>query len=231
MSRPSVSRPMPTVNTGICARAQSEQRFLDRRFLGVGSVGHHHETSQRQARKFVLCALQRFAQLRLRAVERQLAGGADAVGVRRESEDADGVAARQRLHHRAVGRERRVDELAARLTVVIGDAHAARVVQQDAEKVLLRHGRAKNQNRPEETEENQADKAEAQRDEHHPVEPAGVARSASIREHGRERRRRRQSRRDVDRRRQREAQLALLKHVRRILEEKCKQRVEHGTLS
>ena len=87
-------------------------------------------------------------------------GGADAIGGGREAEDAHGVAAGQRLHHRAVGCERRVDELAPRLAVVIGHAHAAGVVQQDAEEVLLRHGRPQNQDRPEQAEEDEADKAE-----------------------------------------------------------------------
>ncbi len=160
MSRPSVSRPTPTVKTGTWLARRPEQRFLDRGLLGVGAVGHHHEAGERQAREFVLRPLKRFAELGLRAVERQVAGGADAIGVRREAEDTHGVAARQRLHHRAVGREGRADELAPRLAVVIGDAHAARVVQQDAEEVLLRHGCPKNQDRPEQAEEDEADEAE-----------------------------------------------------------------------
>ena len=167
---------MPTVNTGTwLARSPSSDSWIDDSSVSAPSVTITRPASGRPG-KLVLRALQRLAELGLRAVERQVAGGADAVGVRRETEDADRVAARQRLHHRAVGREGRVDELATRLAVVIGDAHAARVVQQDAEEVLLRHRRAQNQDRPEQAEEHEADQAEAQRDEHHAVEPARVAR-------------------------------------------------------
>jgi predicted secreted protein len=88
---------------------------------------------------------------------------------------ANRVAARQRLHHRAVGRERRVDELAARLAVVVGHAHAARVVEQDAEEILLRD-RARRIRTGGTAEEDDADRQRRSVMSTDAVEPARVAR-------------------------------------------------------
>ena len=46
---------------------------------------------------------------------------------------------------------------AARLAVDVGDAHAARVVEQHADDVLVRHGGAQHQHRPEQAQQQQAD--------------------------------------------------------------------------
>ncbi len=209
---------------------QAEQRLLDRRLFRVGAVGHHHEAGQRQARELVFRALQRVSKLRLCAIERQVARGADAIGGRGEAEDAHGVAARKRLHDRAFGRERRGDELAARFAVVVGHAHAARVVQQDAEKVLLRHCGAKDENGAEETEEHEAHETQPQSGQDRSVDPARITGRTPVGQDGGERRRRRQAGRDIDRRPERQTQFTLLKDIGRIFEEKCKQRVEHGAL-
>jgi hypothetical protein len=47
-------------------------------------------------------------------------------------------------------------ERAARLAVAIGDRHAARVVDEDAEEVLLRHRRLEDQRRPEQADQEDA---------------------------------------------------------------------------
>ena len=70
-------------------------------------------------------------------------------------------------------------ELAARLAVAVGDEHAARVVDQDAEEVLLRNGRLENQRRPDQTEQQHRDEREPQPDEHAPCR-ATILRSQSI---------------------------------------------------
>ena len=84
----------------------------------------------------------------------------------REAEEADDEALRQRLEQRAVGAaELLLDEVAARLAVQIGDLHAARVVDQHAEEVLLRDRGVHDQRRPEQAEEDERERGEAQADE------------------------------------------------------------------
>jgi hypothetical protein len=177
---------------------QPEQRFLDRGLLRVGAVGNHHEPGERQARELLLGAQQRLAQSRLRAVVGQVAGASHARRRRREAEEPDRVPRGQRLQHRAVRPERARHELAARLAVLIGHPHAARVVQQHAEEILLRHGGAQDEHRPEQAEEHDGDEAEPQRDQDGAIEQAGVARRPAVRENRDKRGSRRESRGDVD---------------------------------
>ena len=91
---------------------------------------------------------------------------ADAVGRGREAEEPDDEALRQgreQLRIRAV--QLLLDERAAWLAVAVGDRHAPRVVDQDAEEVLLRHGRLENQRRPEQAEEQDGERGEPQADQ------------------------------------------------------------------
>ena len=63
------------------------------------------------------------------------------------------------------------------LPVLVGDLHAARVVDQHADEVLLRHGGANHEHRPEEAEEDQGQRGDPQRGEDEPV-PHGSAAAA-----------------------------------------------------
>ena len=172
-------------------RAQPEQRFLDGRFLRVGAVGHHHEAGERQAGKFFLRAQQRLAELGLGAVVGEVARICDAAGGEGKAEKADRVARRQRSQHRAVRTEGTGHELASRLVVLIGHAHAARIVQQHAEKILLRHGRAQDEHRSEQAEQHHTDEAQAQRNQHRAIQQAGLARRRAVCQNGDKRRGRR----------------------------------------
>ena len=73
---------------------------------------------------------------------------------------------------------------AARLPVHVGDAHAARVVEQHADHVLVRHGGAQHQHRPEQADQQQADQRGAQGREDHAVAPGQPARRPLIGDRG-----------------------------------------------
>jgi hypothetical protein len=76
-----------------------------------------------------------------------------------------------------VGGAELLDEIpAARLAVDVGDAHAARVVEQDADHVLVRHRGAEHEHRTEQADEQQADERGAQGGEHHTVARREAAR-------------------------------------------------------
>ena len=112
----------------------------------------------------------------------------------------------------------------------IGDRHAARVVDQHAEKVLLRDRRLENQRGPEQTEEQHRERGEAQADQHHAIARPFGRRHAAIgqqREHrdGRGRRDRQQHRA-----RQAPGEVALLEHEGRILEQEPKELFHHQAL-
>ena len=104
---------------------------------------------------------ERRAEARRRTFELQVRRRCDAVGRRRETEEAKNEPLRQRVEERAVlGAELLLDERAPRLAVSIRDRHAARIVEQDAEKILLRHRGFENQRRPHETEQKRRDHRE-----------------------------------------------------------------------
>ena len=143
-------------------RLQAGNRFVDRGVRRVGAVGHHHEPGQRQARQLVARAIERAAEPRRAAFVLQLARRLDAIGGRGEAEEAKHELLRERVEERPVGAERVGDEGAARAAVAIGDLQAARIVQQDAEEILLRDGGLENQRRPQQAER---DHGERRRDE------------------------------------------------------------------
>ncbi len=92
------------------------------------------------------------------------------VGARREAERPHGEPIGQRLEQPAIVRaELALHERGARLAVDISNLHAARVVQQHADEVLLRHRGLDHQQRPEQAdqddgEERDADAGERRRD-------------------------------------------------------------------
>ena len=213
------------------SRLERGERLVDRGVGGVRAVGQHHQAGQRQARELVARAVERRRQACGGAAELQLAGRGDAFGRRREAEEADDEFLRQRGQQ---GRGRAVQlllhERAARLAVAIGDRHAARVVDEDAEEILLRHRGLEDQRRPEQADQEDADHSQPQRDEHRAIDPLVGRRHAAVG----------QQREDGDRGRDHDRQqhgpgqtpgeIALLKQQRRILEQKAEEVFQHLAL-
>ena len=110
-------------------------------------------------------------------------------------------------------------EGAARLTVAIGDGHAARIVDEHGEEVLLRHRRLENQRRPEQTDEQHGERRQAERDEHESIAQAIGGRNAAIGEERHDRSRGHAAPDQQDGARERPRHVALLKHEGRIFEE------------
>ena len=79
------------------SRLQARQRFVDRGVGRVGAVGHHDEPGKRQAGELVARAVERLADPRRRAAELQVRGRRDAIGRRREAEEADDEPLRERV--------------------------------------------------------------------------------------------------------------------------------------
>ena len=164
MSFDSVSRPTPTVNTGSAFGLEAEQRLAERGIGGVGAVADHHQPGHRQSGQLLAHAGQRRAEPRLRAAERQIALLRGARRRAREAERAHREPIGQRLEQPAIGgAELALHECGARLPVDIGNLHAARVVQQHADEVLLRHRGLDDQQRPEQADQDDGEDREADR--------------------------------------------------------------------
>ena len=70
---------------------------------------------------------------------------------------------RESVEQRALRRpELLLNEVGPRFPVGVGDGHAARIVYQHAEEVLLRHGRSEDQERLEQAEQEHSHQTEAQ---------------------------------------------------------------------
>ena len=166
MSRAKWSWPTPTGNTGIDRALRLASGSSSVASDGVGAVGDHHQAGERQARQFVAGALERLAEMRGRAGVLQIARRGHAVGGGRKAEVAEHEPLRERLCERAVRAELLVDEVGARLLVAVRNRHAARVVNQHAEEVLLRDGGAQDQRRAEQAEQEKKEQQQADGDEH-----------------------------------------------------------------
>ena len=125
------------------------------------------------------------------AFERQVGGGLQPFGGGREPEDAKVEAFAQRGEQRRVGAAELIGhERAPRLAaVVIGHLHAARVVDQDADEILLRHRDLEEQHRSQQREKHDKEETDADSEQHGaiaarerghlPVGPQRVQRSAA----------------------------------------------------
>ena len=203
--------------------------FVNRRVRCVGAVGHHDETGERQPRQLVARPIERLAETRRGAVVFQVARFLQPAGRRGEAEKADDEALRQRGQQLRVGPVQLIlHERAARLTVAVGDRHAARVVDQDAEKVLLRHRRLEDQRRPEETDEEHGESGDAQADQDDAIAQTIGGRHAAIRQQRQQRHRDAGDDEEQDRPRQAPAEIALLEHEGRVFEEEAEQPFDHG---
>jgi hypothetical protein len=207
---------------------QREQRIGHGRRRRVGAVGDHDHAGERKTGKIFANTAERFADPRLCSAVRQLRGGGDAVRTRRKLEGANDEALRDRFEERAIGRAELVGhELAARFPLAIGDPHAARVVYQDGDEILLRDGGAQDQDRPKQAEDRDPDRDQAEGDEHDAIAWGAVAFDAAIRH---ERRRGAGRHGDHEQRRRggdREAKLSLFEDRGPVLEEERKKRF-HG---
>ena len=139
-------------------RLEPGDRLVDRAVRVVRAVGHQHQAGDRQAAQFVARAIERLAQPRARALELQVGRSTAAA---RPTTRTGRCAALKRLPSAvSSGASARPNcstmNVAARLAVLIGHLHAARVVEQDADEVLLRHRDLEEQHRPEEAEEHDA---------------------------------------------------------------------------
>jgi hypothetical protein len=89
----------------------------------------------------------------------------------------------ERLHQcRFRGAEVAGHEAAARLPIFVGDLHALRIVNQDAEEIPLRHHGGEHQLRSKEAEEDDRQDGPADAREHHAVLPAALAPDAGVAE-------------------------------------------------
>src|SRR5690606_17354415 len=135
------------------ARSLEREQRLGERLAGVvGAVAHDDEARQRHGRQLLARAVERGRDHRACARVRQSGRVLETLHRIREAEPAQLEAVGQVAHELALRRERRLYERRARLSAIIRDAHAARVVQQDAHVVLLRYDRGQHQLRTEQTE-------------------------------------------------------------------------------
>ena len=122
------------------ARFQARQRLVEAHVRRVGAVGHHDEPRERQPRELVARPVEGLPQMGRRAAVLEVRGARQAIGGRREAEEPQHEALRQRVEERTVGLSELVlHEIGTRLVVAIRDGHAAGVVDDHAEEVLLRH--------------------------------------------------------------------------------------------
>ncbi len=130
-------------------RAKRQQLVAHRGAGVVGAVAHDDETRQRNRVQLLACLLDGVGDVRLAGVERERGRAVDSLSAGRKAEHPDLEFLPQRRKQRAIGAAERVlGPCAARLPVAVGDAHAARVVDQDPDVVALRNGRREEQHRP-----------------------------------------------------------------------------------
>ena len=119
------------------------------------------------------------------------------------------------------------DEGAPRLAVAIRDRHTARIVDEHAEKILLRDRGLQDQRRAEQAHEQDGERREAQADEHSAIASAVDGRQSAIRDERQDRSRHGRRGRDDDRPREAPTDVALLKHQRRVLEQEAENGLDH----
>ena len=189
----------------------TRERLVERRVGSVGAVRDEDDAGERQSGKIVAHPRQRLTDPRGAARVFQFVGRLHAIGVG----SIDAQLSEAAPH-----------ELAARLVLPIGDLHAARIVDDDREEILLRHGGLQDERRTEETKDDQRDDRDAQRCQRHAIATA-CFRDGEIRERriagdcgngeNRQQHRTRHAQREI----------ALLEDDRAVFEEKLERRIEH----
>ena len=163
-----------------CALSASE-RLRQRRSGRVGAVADDDEPGERQPGQLVARAVERRAEPRVpcrrtRDRRRGAAGRAD-----ERSEDAHPKRSASAWSSGAIrGAELLLHEVGARLAVGVGDPHAARVVDQHADEVLLRHGGAEHQQRDGTGRTAAVRPGRAQAGQHQPVASGEAARRPAV---------------------------------------------------
>ena len=113
---------------------------------------------------------------------------------------------------------------AARLAVAIRNRHAARIVDQHTEEILLRDRRLEHEHGPEQAEEHDGQRQQPQSDQHDAIAWAIRGRHAAVRQQREEGQHRRARGDQPDHARGAPGEIALLKHERRVLEQEAKRR-------
>ena len=167
-------------------RLEAGDRLVERRVRVVGAVGHERRgrrpagrsarRARDRARRRGACRCPGTSGRRSTAAARPTTRtGRRAALKRLPSAVSSGASARPSWSR---------DELAARLAVLVGDLHAARVVEQDADEVLLRHRDLEQQHRPQQREEHDQRTAPTRVAEEHDAiapgerrQPAGTSRA------------------------------------------------------
>ena len=211
-------------------RLQRQQRVGQRRVGRVRAVADHHQAGQRQPGELLARAVERRAEPRLRAAEGQLVpaspsrGAVDEKRKVRTTNRSDSALSSGDVRRRELLPRRRSPR---GCPFTVGDLHAARIVDQHAEEVLLRHRRlttSTGRNRQNSTSASVAIRMTSGRgDAAHATPrtggPVGQDRGGDRRDH--------QDGGDVRPGRRHEPELALLKDDRPVIEEQPKDRIEH----
>jgi hypothetical protein len=129
----------------------------------------------------------------------------------------------ERLEHRAVRTaERMLDPVGPRRAVAIGDAHAARIVDEHADVVPLRHRRREQQHGAEETHHQHAERGDADGPQDDAISLRALAAHARVAENRGDADRGRGQQQDHDRERRAEGNVALRELSRPVLEQELK---------
>ena len=204
-------------------RLQRQQRLLDGAVGVVGAVGDEHEAGQGHARQLLPGPGQGLTDVGPGAVVGQLAHRADAVGARREAEEPHREPVAEGGEQRALVAELAADDVGPRLALDVGDLHAARVVDEDAEEVLLGLDLRQHQHRPPQADHEQGEDGEPDAGEDAAVDGAAVRPHLPVGAQGHHRRRQDEERRHVRRGRGPEREDAFLEREGPVLE----QELEH----
>ena len=129
----------------------------------------------------------------------------------------------QRLVQRPLVGQLFLDEVGPGLAIAVGDRHAARVVDDDAQEVLLGHGGAQDERRAEQADDEHGQHAEPDRHEHQTLARGPFVRDGPVRDEGGGGERGKPQDDERHRPRGGEREVALLKNDARILEEKLEQ--------
>ncbi len=146
-------------------RSQGTECLGHARARRVGAVAQQHDARDRESRQFLGGPRERLGDVRTRARVGAALRARDAFGGGREAEVPKGEAARERGAEPPRVAEGVTDERGARRRLVVRDRHAARVVHEHGEEVALRLDGAEHQHRPEQADENDADRGKAQAEE------------------------------------------------------------------
>ena len=158
-------------------RLNRQQRLFELAAGVVRAVGHDHEPGQRHVRQLVVGPGEGLPEMRPRAVEVEAVDDVEPVRFGREAEEAQREALVEGGPEPALRRgELLLHELQPRRLVAVGDPHAAGIVDQDTEEVLLRNDGRQHEHRPHQAEGEHGERRQAHDREHHPVSrPAAPA--------------------------------------------------------